>query len=154
MTFDEMKQLLTHANPANFHQHPNGGGWVEKTATVGSAAYISGLICEGANIGERANIGKLASIGEGAKIGEGAIFSHSILCIQGSRDLLNVYSVTEIAIGCEIHSVEVWLRDSHVIGKEHGYTAAQCAEYRTLLTTAADWMRRMQLTAKKTKNPS
>ena len=40
MTFDELKKMFPDATPETWHQHKNGGGWVENTATVADSAYV------------------------------------------------------------------------------------------------------------------
>lgn len=40
MTFEELKKIFPSANIDEWHQHSNGGGWVENTATVASSAYV------------------------------------------------------------------------------------------------------------------
>jgi len=40
MTLDELKKRYPSATVETWHQHPNGGGWVQNTAHVDKTAYI------------------------------------------------------------------------------------------------------------------
>ena len=40
MTFDELKKIFPAATPNTWHQHKNGDGWVQDTATVADSAYV------------------------------------------------------------------------------------------------------------------
>ena len=71
----------------------------------------------------------------------GGIWSEVPLMIKGTRHTLCVCSPTEIAIGCEVHSVEHWLERYEEIGKANGYTDEDIAEYRYLIDVAAEWMK-------------
>lgn len=40
MTFEQLKELFPKATLETWHQHPNGGGWVQNTASVEDAAFV------------------------------------------------------------------------------------------------------------------
>lgn len=48
MTLEQLQQIVPYATAETWHQHPNGGGWVQNTATVAETAYIGeGAIVSG-----------------------------------------------------------------------------------------------------------
>ena len=51
------------------------------------------------------------------------------LQIHGTRDVLCQCSPTEVAIGCEIHSISHWLENYKAIGKKHRYSEEEIREY-------------------------
>jgi acyl-[acyl carrier protein]--UDP-N-acetylglucosamine O-acyltransferase len=62
------------SKPEDWHQHPNGAGWVHNTATVPESLYLhpSSIVGDGATVGDGAEVGNWAKVGEGAKVGERA----------------------------------------------------------------------------------
>ena len=40
MTLQDLQKLFPDATESTWHQHPNGGGWVENTASVEFSAYV------------------------------------------------------------------------------------------------------------------
>jgi hypothetical protein len=64
----------------------------------------------------------------------------SPLYIQGTRDALTTCSRTEIAVGCQVHTVAEWLTRYEEIGTRYGYTPEQIAEYGRHLRYAAEWL--------------
>ena len=40
MTLEQLQQFFPDATADTWHQHPNGGGWVQNTAKVAKLAYI------------------------------------------------------------------------------------------------------------------
>ena len=40
MTLQDLQKLFPEASESTWHQHPNGGGWVENTARVDASAYV------------------------------------------------------------------------------------------------------------------
>jgi len=49
--------------------------------------------------------------------------------IQGTRHALTLSSFTEITIGCQTHPIPYWLECGEAIGRGHGYSDAEIAEY-------------------------
>ena len=62
------------------------------------------------------------------------------LCIHATRFSVSVSSKTIISIGCERHTAEVWDRDGEKIGRAHGFTETQMAEYRLYIDICKKWM--------------
>ena len=42
MTLTELQKIFPSATAETWHQHPNGGGWVENTARVSGDAWVFG----------------------------------------------------------------------------------------------------------------
>jgi hypothetical protein len=40
MTLEQLQEIFPDATAETWHQHPNGGGWVQNTATVDESAYV------------------------------------------------------------------------------------------------------------------
>ena len=40
MTIDDLKKLFPSASEKTWHQHSNGGGWVQNTAHVDESAHV------------------------------------------------------------------------------------------------------------------
>ena len=83
-------------------------------------AYLEGANLEGAYL-EGAYLG-------GANLGGAKGIELPILNIQGSAHHL-FYMSGKIAIGCENHTIDKWLKDYEKIGEAHGYTEEQIKEY-------------------------
>ena len=101
----------------------DGDGW--RLLPDGAWARIG----DGASIGEWARIGERASIGAVARIGESARFDNSPLAVQGSRHLVTQHSAGKIAVGCEVHTAEEWLKYAEQIGAKNSYTPSEIEEY-------------------------
>jgi len=207
MTFEDLKRIFPNATLETWHQHPNGGGWVENTATVEDTAYVGpdALVYDWAQVYDQAEIYDNAKVSGHAKVygwaeiyghahvygwghvydwghvygqaqvyGGGRVYDYAGVCglarihgtarvceyadvgfagvhdgtwlespltLAGTQHPLCVCSPTEIAIGCEVHSVDHWLEQYEEIGKANGYTDEDIAEYRYLIDVAAEWMR-------------
>jgi len=75
MTIHDLKALLPWANLDEWHQHPNGGGWVENTASVDDT------VCVGANamVHEKAVVRDTVIINDHARISGNAIVSNRVM---------------------------------------------------------------------------
>ena len=40
MTLEQLQSIFPHATAYTWHQHPNGGGWVQNTAKVAETAWV------------------------------------------------------------------------------------------------------------------
>ena len=114
---------------ASIGERASIGAW----ATIGAWASIG----TGASIGERASIGAWATIGAWAMIGERARFDSSPLAVQGSRHLVTQHSAGTIAVGCEVHTAEGWLKYGERIGAKNDYTPSEIEEYRKIIAFVA-----------------
>src|SRR2546426_699353 len=111
MTFEQLQAILPWAQADDWHQHPNGGGWVQNSARVSGNARVYG----------------------NARVS-------SPLLIQGSRDCLSVSAHGRLSIGCETRAIEWWEEHYDAMGRKHGYTPAQIAEYRKHIQYCKEWM--------------
>ncbi len=123
---------VVNSSEADWHQHGNGGGWVYRTATVAPSAYlhpISVVYGAWANIGDGAQIGVEAQIGAWANIGAWAKWLTNPPQIQGSRHIVTLYSLSQIAIGCHVHDISEWQDKFEAIGRKEGYSKEHIEEY-------------------------
>lgn len=142
------------------HQHTNGGGWVADTAEVASTVYVNSearvygnaQVYGSAQVYGNAKVYGNAWISGNAQVyGDvqvygnaqvsGNTWTFSPLVVQGSRDHIMTCSYTELIIGCQKYSVDVWLTDYEKIGHKYGYTKEEIEEYGLLIRTAAEWLR-------------
>ena len=96
-----------------------------------------------AQIGNEARIGYAAQIGNEARIGKKAEISEKevitkTLFITGSAHTVIAWKDT-MQIGCQKHAIAYWLENYERIGREHGYSADQRAEYGTYIKIVATW---------------
>ena len=150
-TFEQLKQEFPNATLDTWHQHPNGGGWVENTAHVEDSAQVSGnarvsgnaWVCDDAQVSGKAWVygnawvhGNAQVSGDAQVYGNAQVydgnFEASPTYIQGSR--YEIYQSTDdglfITFGCTSKPLAWW--DEHVerYAEGHGYTPAQQMEYR------------------------
>lgn len=157
MTFEQLKQEFPYATLDTWHQHPNGGGWVETTAHVedsarvygNAAVYGNAWVCGNARVHGNARVYGNARVSGDARVsGNARVHGDAWVCgnarvyegnfeasptyIQGSR--YEIYQSTDdgltITSGCISQPLAWW--DEHVerCAEEHGYTPAQQMEYR------------------------
>ena len=75
MTFDELNEKRGgNEKPEDWRQHPNGGGWIYKTAKIGNDATVGNWATVGddAKVGNWVKVGNRATVGDGAKVGNWA----------------------------------------------------------------------------------
>jgi len=162
MTLDELQKRFPDATAETWHQHPNGGGWVENTAIVDATAYVGtgATICGRARIAGDARISDRATIAGDARIGDCATicgdariggdamiggdarvtrgeWTASPLYIQGTRHSLNMDGDGLLRIGCILKPIAWWLENNVRCGEENGYTPEQIVEYRRYIELAA-----------------
>ena len=115
---------------SDWHQHPNGGGWVYKTAKVEESAYLhsTSVVSGNALVFGNARVYGDARVSGNARV-SGDAWAQSPLYIQGSRHALTLCSHTQIAIGCHVHAIAEWKKTYKAVGKAEGYTPEQIAEY-------------------------
>lgn len=118
MTIEELKQKMPWIDVTEWHQHPNGGGWVHNTAEVPEGVYIAVSV----------TVGNDASIGNRASIGDDASIDWSLLYIQGSRHSMNM-SGDKLRIGCQVMTFDEWREEGPWIARKNDYTDAEQAEY-------------------------
>jgi len=69
MTIEQLQQLFSDATLDTWHQHPNGNGWVQNTATVDESAYVG----ENAVVFENARVYGNARVFENARVSGNAV---------------------------------------------------------------------------------
>jgi hypothetical protein len=92
-------------------------------------ANLEGVNLRGANL-EGAYL-------EGANLRGAKNISLPILNIQGTQHHL-FYMAGKISIGCEVHAVDMWLKNYAKIGKKHCYTDEQINEYHKYILLCAE----------------
>lgn len=116
MTLLELQQVFPDASAETWHQHTNGRGWVENTATIEPTVYI----------------GPNARVYGNARVYDDA-WEKSPLQIQGTRHFLNACAYTEIAIGCHQQTIAWWLKHYQAVGRKEGYSPDEIEEYGTYI---------------------
>jgi carbonic anhydrase/acetyltransferase-like protein (isoleucine patch superfamily) len=153
MTFEQLKAILPWAVESEWHQHENGGGWVQNTATVDKAAFIGlgAQVYGNARVSGSARVYGSAWVYGSARVSGNALVYGSAhvygsawefppLYIQASVHPISVSSRTEVSIGCKHHTIGWWLEHYTEVGAEEKYTTAQIAEYGALLAAVKVWM--------------
>jgi hypothetical protein len=122
MTLLELQQVFPDASAETWHQHTNGRGWVENTATIEPTVYI----------GPNAWVYGNAWVYDDARV-YGNAWEKSPLQIQGTRHFLNACAYTEIAIGCHQQTIAWWLKHYQAVGRKEGYSPDEIEEYGTYI---------------------
>ena len=142
MTIEDLQKLFPNATKDTWHQHPNGGGWVENTAQVDDSSCVSGSarvygsaqvfgyawVSVSAHVYGSAHVSGSASVYGYAKVYEGEWVS-SPLYLQGSKYSVCRCSKSNVMIGCEDHSIDEWLSRYSEIGRDNGYSEEEIEEY-------------------------
>lgn len=96
------------------------GGLLEKESNLsheyGAWVYCNAMVCGDVWV-------------YGNALVNGGTHEKSPLCIIGTVHFVNVCKPGHIAIGCEIHTIEHWLKNYKAIGKKQNYTKEQIKEY-------------------------
>ena len=124
MTLQKLQALHPNATKDTWHQHLNGGGWVENTALVHGTARVAGT----ARVSGTAQVHGTARVSGAANVSSGNN-SKSPLYIQGTRHTITVCSFECINIGCFTKSITEWMTCYVEFGANEGYTKKEVAEY-------------------------
>ena len=162
MTLQELQVIFPSATADTWHQHPNGGGWVQNTARVDPSAFVenNALVYGNAWVSGNAQVSGNAWVYGNARVyGDawvsgnarvsGNAWEVSPLYIQGSAHALTVSSYGDITVGCETLTIAEWLKRYRAIGRLHGYTKAQIAEYGEYIKLATKYAKRVAAQSKK-----
>ena len=106
MTFDELKKMFPDATPETWHQHKNGGGWVENTATVADSAYVGpdAKVCGNALVYGNAKVCGNAWVCGNAKVyGNARVYDKALVC--GNALVYGNAKVCGNALVCDIAKV-------------------------------------------------
>lgn len=148
MTFTDLNTKLgDNEKQSDWTQHPNGGGWINKTAKVDDTAFVGGnaivwgMVFGNARIsGDAWVFGNAwvygnAWVSDNAQVsGNAQVFGNtwttSPLFIIGSKHSLTNAKHGYIQIGCKCETFQWWLsKEALAFAKESGYTAAEIEEY-------------------------
>ena len=148
MTLDDLKKYFPNASLQNWHQHKNGGGWVENTAHVDDDARVSGdaLVYGDARVSGAAWVSGDARVyGDAQVSGDARVYGDawefSPFYLQGSKHALTTSNKNKITIGCESNPVKHWLKHYQEIGEKHNYPQDVIDEYGMLIRCATEWLK-------------
>ena len=114
----------------DWHQHPNGTGWVYKTAKVQESAYLhpTSIVYGDAQVYGNARVYGNAQVSGDAWV-SGNAWATSPLQIQGSVHFVNECKKGWLKIGCIEKPLEWWKENRVRCREENGYTPEQIEEY-------------------------
>jgi len=147
-TIKDILTLFPDTKKKDWHQHPNGEGWVYKTAIVEDSAYIG----EDAQVfgntrvyGDAQVYGNTQVSGDARVSGDAQVYGDawvygntrvygdawevSPLYIQGTKHSITNCKHGYIQIGCEIHTFDELIKNYKKIGKQYDYTDKEIKEY-------------------------
>ena len=137
MTLIELKTIILNASADTWHQHENGGGWVENTAHVDETVYVgpNALVCGNARVGDHARVGGYAMVGGYARVigyaqvGDNAwVGDNARVCGGLINKRLPVYECKYtsnpakpgyLRIGCQVHTFDEWRTNGRDIANKH-----------------------------------
>ena len=130
MTLEQLQVIFPSATEATWHQHNNGGGWVENTTEVAESAFIA----ETAQVyGDARVYGDAWVYGDAQVYSDAQVYgdawAQSPLYIQGTKHRLCMCSQTLLAIGCIEKPIVEWLETYGEVGRVEGYSSEQVEEY-------------------------
>lgn len=124
MTLEQLQKLFPDATAETWHQHPNGGGWVQNTAKADTSCRV-GVDC---------------LVFGNARV-YGNAWGLSPLQIMGTKHFVNVSAYGMLQVGCIKGSIDWWKEHYRAVGWKEGYSAAQVKEYRNYIELARVWMK-------------
>ncbi|MFH1497257.1 MAG: hypothetical protein ABII82_05460 [Verrucomicrobiota bacterium] len=137
MTWDELRQIHSWlpVSSEGWHQHNNGGGWVEDTAYVAATVQVCGeaQVCGNARV-----YGEAQVYGNARVCGEAAI---TPIYIQGTRFGVCWSGDNLVSSGCITRPIDWWLSHVETCAAQHDCSELQQREYRLHVEHIAAWMR-------------
>ena len=140
MTFEQLIEKLGTQNESEWHQHANGGGWVQNTANVDASAYVgeSAIVLQNARVSGNAQVSGNARVSGNAWVsGNAQVYGNawekSPLFIIGSRFSATNCKRGHIQIGCECHTFAWWLENGVKLARNHNFTDSEIEEYRAIV---------------------
>ena len=118
MNIEELRKFVPNATKTTWHQHTNGGGWVENSAVVAATAHVAST----------AQVYDTAQVYGDARVC-GDAWDSSPLYIVGTRHTVGAASRTLLRIGCIFKPGAWWEANNVRCGEESGYSAEEIAEY-------------------------
>ncbi len=148
MTLEELQQIFPDATAETWHQHKNGGGWVQNTAHVDASAFVdvraqvsgAARVYGAAQVYGDARVYGAAQVYGDAQV-SGDAWVETPLHINSAPYSISVCAHGTIAIGCQVKTVAEWKKEGLAIAKEQGFNASVTAQYKLLLNTAIAWMK-------------
>ena len=154
MTLEELQGLFPDATSETWHQHSNGGGWVENTARVDESAYVG----EDARVHGSAQVHGNAQVRGSARVcgnaqvhGNALVYGSAQVCgdiwiinplhIHGTRHTVTTCKYGFLQIGCYSESIKWWKKHYKAVGRMEGYSKEQIAEYGLYIALAEDWFK-------------
>jgi len=107
MNFEQLKKLFPTATKDTWHQHPDGGGWVENTASVDETAYI----------GPNAQVYMNAWVSENVQVCESA----QVFCSAEVSENAGVFGNARIFENAQVHGYAQVYGNAQVSGYTHMY---------------------------------
>ena len=149
MTWQEIKKIHTWLpeTSENWHQHENGGGWVENSTHVAFSArvyskalvYGEALVCGEAQVyGEAQVCGKAQVYGEISKTPPQVIFLPFCVC-QCSKN--------EVAVGCQHGTLDWWLANGRTVATQYNISESDMLIYEKLIRFCFDLMKEEEVSA-------
>ncbi len=173
-TITEVIAIFPNTRPEQWRQHENGRGWIFETAYAELKSYVAGLVSGDAWVSGNAQVSGDAWVSGNAQVsgnakvygnaqvsGDAQVFGDawvsgnawvlSPLYLQGTRHAMTLCSLTEIAIGCHVHTIALWKKEYRKIGLREGYSKSEIQEYSDYITLFAKTAKRFQRSAKAAK---
>ena len=158
-TWDELRKVhpWLPSSSEGWHQHDNGGGWVQDTASVSGEAQVYGeaRVCDKALVygkaqvyGEARVCDKAQVYGEARVCDKARVYGEALvspLYIQGTRYWMCWSGGDLVSSGCITKPLAWWLEHVERCAEKNGYTTDQQAEYRLHVEHIAAWMRLYKL---------
>ena len=141
MTLADLRRIFPDACEDTWHQHKNGGGWVQNTATVDESVHVgcNAKVSGDAQVYGDAWVSGNAQVYGNAKVsGDAQVYGDawdsSPLYIQGSRHSLTHCARGQVRISCyETIFLENWREFYREIALQNRYRDAEIAEYHDYL---------------------
>ena len=160
MNFQELQtRLCRNLIESEWHQHPNGKGWVQNTARVDSSVYVFGSAQVFGNarvLGDARVYGNAQVSGSARVFGDawvsgsaqvsgdarvsGDAWEISPLFMHGSKHSVTTCSHTSLQIGCKKFTVSEWKLKFREIGQQEEYNESEIREYGIIIERAARWL--------------
>ena len=152
MTFEELKRRVPDATVDTWHQHANGGGWVENSARVADSAVVIGsatvrdyaVVRDYATVDNRAIVRDCATVRDYAVVcGYATVIGSAVVTagtwnvppvqIQGSQWFVGQSAPGTIRAGCEEHTFDKWQRNWDALADKHKLTPELRREYKAYI---------------------
>jgi hypothetical protein len=136
MTLEELQKRFSTATEDTWHQHPNGGGWVQNTAYVAGSAYVGpdALVYDSARV-----YGSAQVYGSSLVCGLARVYGGRVsrpLTVVSDKYTINPCAPGTLRIGCEKLPVGEWLGRGREIAAKHD----ELEWYETFVVPILPWL--------------